>query len=60
MDDSSLNRDASALYLDDDEYGDYPKSSLWWDEEYDRPDYHSYVPYNIDNDFDWDDQGEDV
>ena len=39
----------------DNEYGDYPESSLWWDEDYDRPDYYSYIPYNIDHDFDWDD-----
>ena len=60
MDNSSLIKDTAASYLDDEEYGDYPKSSLWWDEDYDPPDYYSYIPYDVDYDFDWDDQGEDV
>ena len=51
MDDSCLIKDTAGLYLEDDEYGDYPKSSLWWEQDYDPPD---YFPYNIQYDFEWD------
>ena len=45
--------DYYSKYLDDDEYGDYPKLSLWWDEDYDPPDYPMYTPNNTDDQFDW-------
>ena len=58
MDDSLSLKNSAELYfnnyyskyLDDDEYGDYPKLSLWWEEEYDP------IPYDIEYDFDWDDK----
>jgi hypothetical protein len=52
MNNSSI-KDSTDLYLDDDEYGDYPESSLWWDEDYDPPDYSLYIPNNTDYNFDW-------
>ena len=47
------------LYSDDDEYdeyGYYPKVSLWWEEDYDPPDCSACVPCDIEYDFYWDDK----
>ena len=52
MDDSSI-KDSIVLLLGDDEYGDYPKSSLWWEEQYDPLDYSICIPHGIEYDFDW-------
>jgi len=62
MDDSSSFKDSVELYfnnyyskyLGDDEYGDYPKLSLWWEEDYDPPDYAAYISYDDEYNFDWD------
>ena len=46
--------DDTVLHIkDDSEYGECPEQSLWWEEEYDLPDYPMYIPNNTDDDFDW-------